>query len=106
MLSSITGMFLGIIVLLEIEEGYWFIRDLRSRNGVKIDGKRINVGVRRRLDPDVELQIAKHKFSVQYDPRSLGALTEPLLRTSRSTTFSGSPCWIEAGLRQKKQVIS
>ena len=25
--------------LLEIEEGYWFVRDLRSRNGIKINGK-------------------------------------------------------------------
>ena len=24
--------------LLEIEEGYWLVRDLRSRNGVKIAG--------------------------------------------------------------------
>lgn len=63
--------------LLEIEEGYWFVRDLRSRNGVKIDGKRILVGVRRRLDPDMELTIAKHKFDVRYDPTALGAYGTP-----------------------------
>lgn len=63
--------------LLEIEEGYWFIRDLRSRNGVKIEGKRIMVGVRRRLDPNVEVMIAKHKFEIQYDPNALGAYGTP-----------------------------
>ncbi len=63
--------------LLEIEEGYWFVRDLNSRNGIKIEGKRIMVGVRRRLDPNVELTIAKHEFEVKYDPTALGAYGTP-----------------------------
>ena len=63
--------------LLEIEEGYWFVRDLRSRNGVKINGKRIMVGMRRRLDPNVEVTIAKHKFELKYDPTALGAYGTP-----------------------------
>jgi adenylate cyclase len=63
--------------LLEIEEGYWFVRDLESRNGIKIDGKRIMAGLRRRVDPDVELTIAKHVFKVHYDPNKLGAYGTP-----------------------------
>ena len=63
--------------LLEIEEGYWFVRDLESRNGVKIDGKRIMPGLRRRVDTDVELTIAKHVFKVHYDPNKLGAYGTP-----------------------------
>jgi pSer/pThr/pTyr-binding forkhead associated (FHA) protein len=63
--------------LMEIEEGYWFIRDLRSRNGIKIDGKRIIAGIRRRLDPKMEVTIAKHKFTIEYDPTALGAYGTP-----------------------------
>lgn len=63
--------------LLEVEEGYWFVRDLQSRNGVKIDGKRVLPGLRRRVDPNVELTIAKHKFTVHYDPTALGAYGTP-----------------------------
>jgi adenylate cyclase len=63
--------------LLEIEEGYWFVRDLQSRNGVKIDGKRILPGLRKRVDPDCTLQIAKHQFRVEYDPAKLGAYGTP-----------------------------
>ena len=63
--------------LLEIEDGYWFVRDLRSRNGVKVDGKRIMVGLRRRLDPGVILSIAKHEYEVAYDPTALGAYGTP-----------------------------
>jgi len=63
--------------LLEIEEGYWFVRDLRSRNGIKVNGKRIMLGSRRRLDPNAELTVAKHKFEVRYNPTELGAYGTP-----------------------------
>ena len=63
--------------LLEIVEGYWFIRDLRSRNGVKINGQRVMAGARRRVDPRDELTIAKHVFEVVYDPTANGAYGTP-----------------------------
>ena len=63
--------------LLEMEEGYWFIRDLRSRNGVKVDGKRVGQGVRKRLDPECELTIAKNNFTVEYEPMDHGAYGTP-----------------------------
>ena len=71
------GNISGHHALMEIEEGYWFIRDLRSRNGIKVDGKRILVGLRRRLDPGMTIQIAKHRFEVSYDPTDLGAYGTP-----------------------------
>ncbi len=63
--------------LLEIDEGYWFIRDLRSRNGIKVDGKRIAQGSKKRLDPDCKVTIAKHEFDLVYDPMALGAYGTP-----------------------------
>ncbi|MEM7783832.1 MAG: FHA domain-containing protein [Planctomycetota bacterium] len=86
--------------LFEIEEGYWFVRDLRSRNGVKIDGKRIAVGVRRRLDPESELQIAKHKYVVKYDPKALGAYGTPP-QDEQMDDFFRESLLDRAGLRKK-----
>lgn len=63
--------------LMEIDEGYWFIRDLRSRNGIKVDGKRIVQGVRKRVDPGTPVTIAKHEFELEYDPKKLGAYGTP-----------------------------
>ena len=63
--------------LMEIEEGYWFVSDLRSRNGVKIDGQRIPPSVRRRLDPGVEFSIGKRRFELNYNPTELGAYGSP-----------------------------
>ena len=63
--------------LLEIEEGYWFIKDLRSRNGVKVSGKKLMANFRKRIDPNVVITIAKHQFEVNYDPADLGAYGTP-----------------------------
>lgn len=59
---------------LSLEQGYWFIRDMNSRNGVKVDGRRIN---RKRLDPKCKLSIARHDYIVEYDPQTLGAYGPP-----------------------------
>jgi len=63
--------------MLAIDEGYWFIKDLNSRNGVKVNGVRIAAGTRKRLDPGDTLAVAKHKYTVQYSPVDLGALGAP-----------------------------
>ncbi len=63
--------------LLEVREGYWFITDLRSSNGVKIAGRRIAAGARKRLDPGTALHIGKSEFQIQYDPVELGAYGMP-----------------------------
>ena len=38
--------------LLEMTEGFWFVRDLKSRNGIKVNGVRVPIGLRKRVDPD------------------------------------------------------
>jgi adenylate cyclase len=63
--------------LLEIEEGYWFIKDLRSRNGVKVSGKKLMANFRKRIDPNVIVTIAKHQYELHYDPADLGAYGTP-----------------------------
>jgi adenylate cyclase len=67
----------GYHCLMEIEEGYWFIKDLRSRNGVKVAGKKLMPNFRKRIDPDVIVTIAKHQYELNYDPADLGAYGTP-----------------------------
>ena len=50
---------------LELESGYWQVRDLRSTNGVKVNGQLIEVQV---LLPGDRLTIAKLEFEVVYQP--------------------------------------
>lgn len=49
----------------QCEDGIWYVRDLGSSNGVKINGERI-IG-RRVLKPGDQLTIAKsHQYTIQY----------------------------------------
>jgi adenylate cyclase len=54
--------------------GYWYVKDLKSRNGVKVNGARVS---EKRLDPGDELSIAKHRYDVRYSPYDLGAVGPP-----------------------------
>jgi adenylate cyclase len=55
----------GLHCLLERLNGYWHVRDLRSRNGIKVNGLRCDT---RWLLPGDEISIARHRYEVQYLP--------------------------------------
>lgn len=57
-----------------LEQGYWFLKDLGSRNGTKVNGYRIS---RKRLDPGAKISFAKHIYVMEYDPELLGAFGPP-----------------------------
>ncbi len=79
---------------LTVVAGYWHVRDLKSRNGVKVNGVRV---VEKRIDPGDILSIAKHKYEVKYSPVELGAVGPPPPDTSEADTF-GSSLLERAGL--------
>lgn len=60
---------------LTLERGYWFVKDLGSRNGTKVNGLRATT--RKRIDPGDRLSIAKHHYEVKYSPAELGAEGPP-----------------------------
>ena len=59
---------------LTVTGGYWYVRDMKSRNGVKVNGFRVT---EKRLDPGDILSIARHKYEVKYSPVELGAVGPP-----------------------------
>ena len=59
---------------IKIEGGYLYVRDLQSRNGIKVNDVRCQ---ERRLDPGDVLSVAKHRYEVSYDPQELGAVGPP-----------------------------
>jgi pSer/pThr/pTyr-binding forkhead associated (FHA) protein len=66
---------------LELLEGYWFVRDLGSRNGTRIDGEKISEGW---VLPNGRLTIGDQRFQLEYTatgPRPIGAIK---VRTDRS----------------------
>ena len=59
---------------LTVTGGYWYVLDMKSRNGVKINGSRVR---EKRLDPGDVLSVAKHRYEIKYSPVELGAVGPP-----------------------------
>jgi adenylate cyclase len=86
---------------LTCEGGYWYVRDLQSRNGTKVNG--VRVLSKKRLDPGDELSIAKHKYEVTYSPEAIGAEGPPPLEESGMTDIMGRSLLDRAGLNRRRQ---
>ncbi len=83
---------------LNVNSGYWHVRDLQSRNGVKVNGVRVTD---KRVDPGDVLSIAKHKYEVQYSPIDLGAVGPPPPELPEADFF-GKSLLERAGLEKRK----
>lgn len=86
---------------LTLEAGYWFVKDLDSRNGTKVNGYRVSG--RKRLDPGVILSVAKHQFEVKYDPESLGASGPPPADDDHLEGVLRSSLMERAGLQRRSE---
>jgi pSer/pThr/pTyr-binding forkhead associated (FHA) protein len=83
---------------LNIDSGYWCVRDLQSRNGVKVNGVRV---AEKRLVPGDILSVAKHKYEVRYSPAELGAVGPPPSDSVEEEIF-GKSLLERAGLQQRR----
>ena len=54
----------GLHCQLNFRNGYWYVRDLNSTNGIKVNGLRVQEKV---LHPRDELTIGKRKYTIDYE---------------------------------------
>lgn len=73
---------------LTLTNGYWYVRDLHSRNGVKVNNVRVTD--EKRIDPGDSLAVAKHGYEIQYSPADLGAVGPPPTDGDRNEIFGQS----------------
>jgi hypothetical protein len=59
---------------LSVRGGYWYVKDLKSLNGVKVNDVSVTD---RRLQSGDTLSIAKHSYRIYYVPADLGAVGPP-----------------------------
>lgn len=72
---------------LYVNGGYWYARDMKSRNGTKVNNVPIT---EKRLDPGDELAVAKHRYEIRYVPMDLGAVGPPPNDDLKSGIFGRS----------------
>ncbi|MGB0596952.1 MAG: FHA domain-containing protein [Rubripirellula sp.] len=83
---------------LTLEYGYWFVRDLNSRNGTKVDDRAV---MRKRVDPECKLSIARHEYIIEYDPQQLGAYGPPPADDDYMDEMMRSSLMDRAGLKKR-----
>jgi adenylate cyclase len=83
---------------LSLEGGYWFVQDLNSQNGVKVNGAHV---IRKLLKPGDTLSMARHKYKIQYSPTDLGASGPPPSEEEDITAVLGKSLLERAGLQRR-----
>lgn len=84
---------------LTVSSGYWYVKDMGSRNGIKVNGVRYP---ERRLDPGDTLSVAKHQYEIQYAPSDLGAVGPPPADEALPNDIFGKSLLERAGLASNK----
>jgi len=93
--SNVSGKHCKLV----LSEGYWYILDLHSTNGVKVNG---NKTTDRRVDPSALLTISKHNFKIQYDPMQNGATGLPPNNMLHGDNILAQSLMQRAGLEKAK----
>jgi len=84
---------------LVLSEGYWYVLDLQSTNGVKVNGNKVTDS---RVDPGATLAISKHFFKLHYDPKQNGATGLPPDRMLHGADILSQSLMQRAGLEKPK----
>lgn len=82
---------------LSFRNGVWYVRDMGSTNGVKVNGERT---LRRPLRPGDEIGIANHRYTIHYQLAAGSKLEE--LFTEEEDVF-GQSLLEKAGLEKHKK---
>lgn len=86
----------GIHAQLSFRNGYWYIRDMNSTNGVKVNGMRIQEKL---LHPRDEVIIGKRKYIIEYElPSDRHALDE----AAESEDIMSQSLLEKAGLERRR----
>ncbi len=86
-----------------VNGGYWYVKDLGSKNGVKVNGVRIGTN-EKLLEPGDQVAVAKHHYTIQYSPHENGAVGPPPAENREETPDSifGKSLLERAGLSKSE----
>jgi pSer/pThr/pTyr-binding forkhead associated (FHA) protein len=82
---------------LVFRDGFWLIHDLKSTNGMKVNGERMQKGGKRFLAPGDTITIAHHDYKIEYTPADRLARMAELMDDDVEDILS-VPLMVKAGL--------
>ena len=80
------------------KNGYWIVRDLNSKNGMKVNGERVQPGGKKALSPGDTIAIAKRQFTIQYVLADRMSRLEEMMLEEEEDDVMGVPLLEKAGL--------
>jgi len=81
---------------LAYKNGVWYVRDMGSTNGVKVNGERT---LRRPLRPGDEVAVANHRYTIQYQLPANGSIEDVF---AEEENVFGTSLMEKAGLAKPK----
>lgn len=91
--SNVSGKHCQLV----LSAGYWYVLDMKSTNGVKINGNKVTD---HRVDPGTTLAISKHLFTLEYDPAKNGATGSPPAEVLQQSDIFSRSLLEKAGLER------
>jgi adenylate cyclase len=91
----------GLHAELFFKDGHWFIQDLGSTNGIKVNGVRVQRRTKKVLHPQDVIKIAKLQFTIDYVP-AVSSRMDELLEDMEDEDILQQPLLERAGLTKKK----
>jgi len=85
---------------LNYKNGYWVIRDLNSKNGMKVNGDKVEVGGKKALFPGDTITIAKRQYTIQYVLADRMSRMEEMMLEEEEDDIMAVPLLEKAGLEQ------
>lgn len=85
---------------LNLEHGWWFVKDCNSQNGTRVNGLRVS---KKRLDPGDRLTISRHDYEVRYSPSANGGDEARPPEDDVFADIMGRSLMESAGLDRKKK---
>jgi adenylate cyclase len=87
---------------LNLEQGYWYVMDMNSQNGVKVNGMRV---AQKLLENGDLLTISKHRYKIFYSPMECGASGPPPAEGNELINIMSKTLMERAGLAPKKKPV-